>query len=513
MLKIPLDSTSSFLGPQQVSALVHHTVSFAIFDVVLAWPRSLLVHLPLLARDIRRLSSAKDLLMPQVRDITALFSAIANAIPSNVEQLHRLTKATEGLADKLEGVTTEKALKFLYQEKEKFQKVSAFFKEISLRLKEDVESEERDIVTELSQTATLLNALIDDLSSREGMFSGGKKRPSAQILQAEAVAISFPEKVPESPEHIDEVAGFDEEDLLGADAKLEPSITKPPKFYVSRPVVATRVSAFIAPALLGSDQKTLDGLHKLTKKLEMNFARHVVEIVNFCLQTLLWGGTRFILYDLPWLIIKLQRSLSSWVDKTPGYGLSLVETKNYLMQLASLVAQLDRLKPIFTALEIYSANSSFADTDSFLKTYKSTVLELTHFVETTDTVQIARIIKEFKGMIFKINPMLIKALDKLHGRSLASVAMPNPFKIKRPSKSAPKPEKGDGDAGASINSSGTPDASESRSSTSSQEVDEKAANGAKKFFSNVGKAFMTLAKVPEGGQSQAASARKPSGSL
>jgi hypothetical protein len=404
----------------------YNAVTFLLKDIILAWPRALFIAIPLASRDIKILSKARMAFMPQVNEVADLASTLIGRLPSSLDKIKKLTKAFAKIANAAEGITCDQVLEKLEEKRSNFKELGSFMNALLLPDEEDI-SDDREFIPEVVQTAALLNALVDDLSGRTGIFSVGKKdaEPGA-VVAAKAQAVVVREaarRESESPlnPYAEPPSGMiDEAPVALAEAHKAPSYVKkekPPRSCVIlRPVPLNVVVHSSDEENFLKDTKDLGSIKK------MSMADYIVSFVHFIAVDVLFGVPRFLIYDLPHMIIGFQKCTQSMVASVHPTAKSLIELKDILKAIHGLLLQLDRLAPVINGVELYLAKNVEADTAALIDHFKLLDASIASMLESTDVAHIHMIKKQMKSLLFKINPLLIKALDALVGRSLFSAA-------------------------------------------------------------------------------------------
>lgn len=460
--------------------------TFVLKDILLAWPRALFIALPLASKDIKALSYAKTAFIPQIREISTLASTLFSRLPSSINKIQKLTAAIGKLANAAEGLTCDQVLENLEKQRAVFQELGSFVDALLLPEEEELAGEGKEFIPELVQTAALLNALIANLSKRSGIFSSGKEEESGSVVAARAQAVVVRERAradSESPVNPYSEAGIgviDEAPVAMAEphraAAFNPK-SKPPRSLVVLRPVPLKVIVHSA-----DEEKFLKDAKALSTPKKMSIADYIVSFVHFIAVDILFGVPRFLVYDLPHLIINFQKTTSHLVSAIHPSAKALLELKDILKGIHGLMYQLDRLAPVINGVELYLAKNIEPDAIALKEKYELLMASIATMLETTDVRHIHVIKKEMKALLFKVNPLLIKALNALHGRSIFTA-----FTSSNKASGSPKPTvKGGGDGASHV--------SEATGSSSSGDVDTAGSKSKQSVGAQLGGFFVGLGK-------------------
>lgn len=463
------------------------TSTFVLKDLLLAWPRALLIALPLASKNIKALSYAKNAFIPQIREVSALASTLFSRLPSSINKIQKLTAAIGKLANAAEGLTCDQVLESLEKQRAVFQELGSFVDALLLPEEEELTGEGKEFIPELVQTAALLNALIDDLSGRTGIFSSGKKGSEpGSVVAARAQAVIVRERAradSESPVNPYSEAGvgvIDEAPVAMAEPHRAAAFaqkSKPPRSLVVLRPLPLKVIVHSA-----DEEKFLKDAKALGSSKKMSIADYIVSFVHFIAVDILFGVPRFLIYDLPHLIINFQKTTSHLVAAIHPSAKALLELKDILKGIHGLMYQLDRLAPVINGVELYLAKNIEPDAIALKEKYELLMASISTMLETTDVRHIHVIKKEMKTLLFKINPLLIKALDALVGRSLLTA-----FTSSKKGSGSPKPTVRGGGDGASL-------MTETTGSSSSGEVDAAGSKSKQSVDAQIRGVFVGLGK-------------------
>lgn len=480
-----------------------YSVTFLFKEIIFAWPRAIFIAMPLASRDVRAISKAKAAFIPQIREVSELAKHLFERVPTCIDKIQKITGVLSKLADASQGVTCDLTLEILEQHRSNFQQLGAFINTILLPDDDEFSADTKEFLPELVQTAALLNGLIDDLSGRSGLFSTSKKKSEpGSTIAAKAQAVIVKEsagELSESPVNPFADAGvglIDEAPIMMAEAHRAARIagtSKPPRSCVILRPVPIHVNVHTA-----DEEKFLKDTKAISTTKKLSFADYIVSFVHFIAMDIIIGIPKFLAYDLPQLIIGFQKCTSSIVSNIHPTAKSLIELKDILKELHRLVLQLDRLAPIINGVELYLAKNIEPDAKALKDNYLLIMAALSNTIESLDIKQVQSIKKDMKSLLFKINPLLINALDALHGNSLFSAAM------KKRATVSPKAG-GDGasqQTGSSSSSSGPHEVLGAEKERPKSRGVEEQIKGA---FVSLGRVIKTAMRTPESGGGTTAS--------
>ncbi len=429
-----------------------------VHNFLLLWPKALFIAVPSLIKNWHHIKEAHTLFSPKLQETQLLISNIFAISPLGLDYLKSYSRVLNRWLANLKELDAEKIELFFVQEGDRIRRISTFLNQIISTPCEDGIEEGKDIISELAVSLTLIDALIEDLSTRSGVFSGGKARAPAHVLAAKAQSISVVD--PASPEFEGSTGPKVKEedaDICDKDQKIPIHRIRNPFVKLhTRPLVhgyssQSKLKPFSIPGLK-SDDDFLTDFKSFKKEFPKNLNEIILEILNFIVIDIIIGIPKFIIYDLPLGLIKFQQSLSELVQSLPDQARRLVELNGYLEQMNQIHSEVEKLSAMISGLfssvnleDKISPSHCFSDLHKIIVSFDELILS-------SETSQILDVTSKIKALVFKVNPMLKKFLDTLNGRSLASIMTPNPFGRLARSKSKSDAGIGEMSSGASVSS-------------------------------------------------------------
>jgi len=457
---------------------------------ILIWPSVLVYHLPLLFRHLRHLQTGYRYLKPSIFRIDAIFRRIYNSSVFGLNFLKKITDIFKFLADHSEMYSSKEVATKLMSEKSKIVKISSFFSEVLLKNPKEEFEGDCDWVKELAVTFKLLNALVDDLSTRHGFFSEGKKRDSSETLAAQAQAIHVKEDAEYTPR-----ASFDVSEDLFLKEDIEETNTRHIKDPPKKNPRKTKLNIFVKTKGTHLDQEQIESFLapflELQSSNQLTFLSLAYAFFHFVIKDILIGIPLFCLVDLPHLIKDTQSNLAQAVSQVSSLGVFLTDFENMACEIEAIHLQVLRLEPVIDGIEELFLSFNASDATSLLRGYERFVNQVYGLVESTDSSHVISAMKEMQGMIFKINPLLMKFLDAIEGRSLAAVITVNPFRRASKPNINPSTTAASGHSSDKSSSSG-----ESEATQGSEKTKGSIEPVIKGFLSKIAKGFTDLAKPP-----------------
>lgn len=401
---------------------------FVIKDVILAWPRAFFIATPQIFSDVKIILSAKASFNPHIQQICQLAWKLIAKSSLSITTIQKGTESITNLADQMQGVDGQKFFQTLQAHRKQWEELGSFIKSCLLINQDDV-GDQFEFIPELAKVAALLNALVEDLSSRKGFLSINKDvKEGASLIAAKAEAIIVEdlnqEQTASSP--------IDPYEDTQSDGEQDVSvITLEPKqrliFEKKSPLNSPRVVVNLHPinVVMHSfdEEQFLTNIKQLTLQKDKGFADQIVAFVYFIAVDVLCGVPKFLIYDLPQMIINIQINTAWLVSHIYPTAQFIIELKDNLKAWHGLLESLEKLSPITDGLELYCAKHLKQDFSALKEHYELMIASISNALVTIDVGQVHEIKKQMKTLLIKSNPLLIKILETLKGRSLMSVMM------------------------------------------------------------------------------------------
>lgn len=418
---------------------IQKSLFFIFKDLILAWPRAIVISMPHIFSNIKIILSTKDSFSPHIYEISQLAWALFRKVPSAINKIETFTTYLAHLSQSSEAMTAEGIFQTLDGHRKKWQDLGLFIKACLLPTADDLSEDQIEFIPEFAKTAALLNALVDDLSSRTGFFSINKEPQEGGCeIAAKAQAVVIKEVKQE--ENLSPLNPYEQ----------TVSLDETPVVIIEEQqslIFETKTQSAVAPVILQQQASvvvihTADEQQLLNYTKNLAFSKHrsladtIVAFVYFIAIDILWGVPKFLIYDLPQMIFDIETSSASAVSCIHPTAEMIIELKQHLKGLHKLSESWDKIVPVINGIELYLAKNLKEDAICLNQQYQLVMASISNALITIDMGQIDEIKKQMKHLLSKINPLLIKILDSLKGRSLASViTRPSPS-LKGPSKTA-----------------------------------------------------------------------------
>lgn len=288
------------------------------------------------------------------------------------------------------------------------------------------------VVDNLAQTATLLDRLIVNLSTRDGLFS--RPRSSSDLTSL----------TPRAP-LVGPIYEEDEDQLDGSSSSQGSQVPPLGRLQLHLPSSGPRgvlaphqgVSAPTTPIeALAKDQAFIEQINTLCQLDPMT--TYYKRLVVLC--QAITGLVRALFYDLPHFIVWVQTTLKQLLQQAPCIAETVDDVYRGAYDFNQLLEGLLKIEPYVGSLEELLLSEQIDFSYSAIQQGLDQLLEL---IGSQLPGQIQELGSQFKVVLDRANPLLEKALSTLEGRSLASVMLRSGGTATPPSNLVATPTAGD----------------------------------------------------------------------
>jgi hypothetical protein len=395
-------------------------VDFSVFfwDKILVWPRAILIHIPTAFRNVRQIKQVLGLIAPEIKKIQTAFFSVCTMPIFNTEMTRLLVEKLNEVQAQMNMISHEEVFEYLKDKGGKLHKLSCVMNEI-LNASDDCPSGV-DVLEEASITVKLLATLIDDLASRDGLMSCGKRREAEPVTPASsptlfserpAAAVSFTEP------HEEKVLKF-----------AQPRISKTIWIKsVSSPETVKSVTKVSIATDDRIDAELLLKIQKIQNKYPFSIKNAVINFFRFIILDILLGIPRFILFELPEMIINFQNRLQHVVDHMDVITRSFLEIRNDLLALIQLLDSVKFLEPFFHGLFLFIKEQDLKESFKVTQKFDAAFDKICSQIDEPSLEKMQSMVVDLKVLLKRVKPMLENFLEAIEGRSIAAVLTPNPL--------------------------------------------------------------------------------------
>lgn len=388
-----------------------------VWNKILLWPRAVLFHLPLIFRNIRQIKLVYDALYPEAIKVHKSCSSVFSFPIFYTETTRLLIEKLNEAETALSGISHQEVFAYLKDKGDKFHKLAVFMHEIFLA--SDGTCSDMDIVEEASSTIKLLADLIEDLSTREGFLSAGKKRESPKVSVSPLI-----ETRPRP------IATFDptQEDVIEEATKKLPTVGPKMIWIKSLEKQVDPIDHKETISMDDSkDQELLKTIQRIQNKHPLTIKNAFMNFFRFIFIDLLVGIPKFFLIELPEMLINFQRRLQDTVDHLDQFAHTFLSLRNDLLALFKLIDSFKFLEPFFHGLFLFLKEHDLKDSQAIFSKFDALFDNMCKQLDEADLEKIQGMVVDLKALLKRVKPMLENILAAINGRSIAAVITPNPL--------------------------------------------------------------------------------------
>jgi len=412
-------------------------------EAILAWPKALFYHTPLVFRHLRQLSNMGAELKPQMDQLGEFIGQLRDKLFKGRQYLPFWKAFFDKLTPHLVNLDEKKWTAAIEKRKVQSAWLFSYMKKIFEASEEASASSETEKTTvkEGLITLELINALIEDISSREGLNDSGTATRSSDEIIASILAVigqaeelktpieaSRDSRSPESdkspgstltsPFSLDPRRLDFTDEILPVDSKAAGPDKEVSSKSFSRRMVGTKSKGPSSSVSKGTGDEfsTQTGLCAFTLE----------SMITFVFYDLIWGTFRFFLYDLPRLIQTVEEFLSTLTFSFAGGGKTLEELNELLEAFVELIGALEPLEPCFRAIGKEIENVDITSVSQQLADLGALTDKLEVFCKKNNPALMRLLAKSLLTTVSKVQNLFAHFVDTFKGRGVLAVITPNP---------------------------------------------------------------------------------------